>query len=412
MNKRGYKQTPLGWIPKDWEIKELGELGSIQRGKSKHRPRNAPFLFGGNYPFIQTGDIKEANLFVEKFSQTYNCDGLRQSKLWNENTLCITIAANIAETAILKISACFPDSIVGFIAFDGISSVLFVKYSFDLLKDSIQSTADGGAQDNLNLEKLQKIKFRLPPFHEQCRIATILSTWDTAIAKEQQLINTLQTRHNALAQQVLTGKIRLKGFRKEWKEVTYGSLLKEVKRHVVWNDNELYRLISVRRGSGGIFSREALLGHQIKVKDLRTANAGDFLFSKMQILHGASALVTKEFDGAKISGSYIAVVAKDPKRLNISFFNWYSQLPFFYHQTYISSFGVHIEKMTFDFEAFLSLAMAVPPLEEQTAIASILSTSAKEIQIHRRHLAALQQQKKGLMQVLLTGKVRVKTKEL
>jgi len=92
----------------------------------------------------------------------------------------------------------------------------------------------------------------------------------------------------------------------------------------------------------------------------------------MQILHGASALVTEEFAGAKISGSYIAVVAKDARLLNIEFFQWYSQLPYFYHQTYISSYGVHIEKMTFDFDAFLALEMRVPSIKEQTAITHIL----------------------------------------
>ncbi|MCI0732087.1 MAG: hypothetical protein L0332_35930 [Chloroflexi bacterium] len=94
----------------------MNELGFVGRGKSKHRPRNEPSLYGGPYPLFQTGDIKAANLYLQDYNQTYNEKGLAQSKLWEPGTLCITIAANIAETAILGIRACFPDSVVGFIA--------------------------------------------------------------------------------------------------------------------------------------------------------------------------------------------------------------------------------------------------------------------------------------------------------
>ena len=209
-------------------------------------------------------------------------------------------------------------------------------------------------------------------------------------------------------QKLLTGKKRLKEFDGEWRKYSYEKLLKVVKRNFSWDENELYKLISVRRRSGGIFYREALYGHQILVKTLRTANEGDFLFSKMQILHGASALVTKEFNGAKISGSYIAVVAKDAKLLNLEFLQWYSQMPYFYHQTYISSYGVHIEKMTFDFDTFLQLEMKLPTLEEQFAITEVLQAANKEIQLLKAKTEGLREQKKGLMQVLLTGKKRLK----
>ncbi|MBN8684407.1 MAG: restriction endonuclease subunit S [Chitinophagales bacterium] len=251
----------------------------------------------------------------------------------------------------------------------------------------------------------------LPPLPEQRAITACLSTWDTAIRKSNQLLAQKELRKKWLMQQLLTGKKRLKGFEGAWKEYTYEQLLKVVKRPVEWNDAHLYNLISVRRRSGGIFLREALYGHQIKVKDLRTANEGDFLFSKMQILHGASALVTKEFAGAKISGSYIAVVAKDARLLNMEYFQWYSQLPYFYHQTYVSSYGVHIEKMTFDFDAFLTLEIKLPTLEEQTAIAHILQTADQEIQLLKARVEKLKEQKKGMMQMLLSGKIRLNIKK-
>ena len=99
----------------EWKKVTLDKMGVVSRGKSKHRPRNDARLFGGKYPFIQTGDIGSAGLYVLDYSQTYNEEGLAQSKLWAKDTLCITIAANIADTALLAFPACFPDSIIGFV---------------------------------------------------------------------------------------------------------------------------------------------------------------------------------------------------------------------------------------------------------------------------------------------------------
>lgn len=107
---------------------KLDQLGSVNRGKSKHRPRNDPELYGGKYPFIQTGDVKHSPFYITTHSQTYNEKGLAQSKLWDTGTLCITIAANIADTAILSYPACFPDSIIGFIAAPDKSHTKYVKY--------------------------------------------------------------------------------------------------------------------------------------------------------------------------------------------------------------------------------------------------------------------------------------------
>ena len=157
-----------------------------------------------------------------------------------------------------------------------------------------------------------------------------------------------------------------------------------------------------------MFHRDSLFGHQIKTKNLRTAKEGDFLISKMQILHGASGLTTKDFDGMKISGSYIALISKDSEILDIEYMNWLSRTKRFYHQTYISSYGVHIEKMTFDFKSFLKQHVYLPSLDEQKKTVSILNLAEREINILERKREAFKEQKKGLMQRLLTGKIRVK----
>lgn len=169
-----------------WEQKTLDELGTVGRGRSKHRPRNDPKLFGGKYPFIQTADVKNVNFYISNFSSTYNEEGLAQSKLWPAGTLCITIAANIADTGILAIPACFPDSIMGFVANEKNADTRFVKYCFDVLQKECKQISQGTAQDNLSWEKLSTIKFLVPPLSVQQRIASILSAYDDLIEQQSE----------------------------------------------------------------------------------------------------------------------------------------------------------------------------------------------------------------------------------
>ena len=176
----------------EWQKVSLDQMGTVSRGKSKHRPRNDARLFGGKYPFIQTGDIGSAGLYVNEFSQTYNEEGLAQSKLWEKDTLCITIAANIADTALLAFPACFPDSIMGFVADPKISNVKFVKYCFDILQRDCKQISQGAAQDNLSWKKLSTIEFPCPPIEVQHRIATILSRYDSLIENYQKQIKLLE----------------------------------------------------------------------------------------------------------------------------------------------------------------------------------------------------------------------------
>lgn len=175
-----------------WEQKSLDEIGFIGRGRSRHRPRNAEHLYGGEYPFVQTGDIKAAGFRICDFSQTYNDAGLAQSKLWREGTLCITIAANIADSAILGIDACFPDSIIGFVADENKSDVRFVKYFFDIFQSRMKSISTGAAQDNLSLEKLLTFKIPTPPLSVQNRIASILSAYDDLIENNLKRIKLME----------------------------------------------------------------------------------------------------------------------------------------------------------------------------------------------------------------------------
>jgi type I restriction enzyme S subunit len=184
-----------------WEAKALNELGFVGRGKSKHRPRDAEHLYGGPYPFIQTGDVKHADLCVTEYSQTYSDAGLAQSKMWPAGTLCITIAANIAETAILGMDACFPDSVIGFVADESKSDARFIKYKFDTIRRQYQQVSQGVAQDNLSLEKLLSFKLTVPPPQTQRRIGAILSAYDDLIENNRRRMRLLEDAARLLYQE-------------------------------------------------------------------------------------------------------------------------------------------------------------------------------------------------------------------
>lgn len=144
----------------------LPELGELGRGVSKHRPRNDSKLLGGDYPLIQTGDVANAGLYITSYGGTYSELGLKQSKMWNKGTLCITIAANIAKTAILEFDACFPDSVVGFIANEKTNNI-FIHYWFSFFQAILESQAPESAQKNINLKILSELKVIVPKKEKQ-----------------------------------------------------------------------------------------------------------------------------------------------------------------------------------------------------------------------------------------------------
>lgn len=144
----------------------LPELGEFQRGVSQHRPRDDPALLGGKYPLIQTGDVANTGLYITEYKSTYSELGLSQSKMWHAGTLCITIAANIAKTAILTFDACFPDSVVGFVSNNKTNNV-FIHYWFSFLQKIIEAQASETAQKNINLKTLNNLSVIVPPINEQ-----------------------------------------------------------------------------------------------------------------------------------------------------------------------------------------------------------------------------------------------------
>ena len=195
----------------EWEEVKFKDVGTIGRGKSKHRPRDEPKLYNGEYPFIQTGDIARSNGYITSHSQTYNKFGLSQSKLWPANTLCITIAANIAHTSILTYPACFPDSVVGFISYPEKSEVKFIKWVIDTIKNDLENYAPATAQKNINLGILNEVVFKCPSIEEQHeivrRVEKLFALADSLEAKYNKAMERVEKLEQALLAKAFRGEL-------------------------------------------------------------------------------------------------------------------------------------------------------------------------------------------------------------
>lgn len=186
-----------------WPTQSLESLGTLDRGVSKHRPRNDPRLLGGDYPLIQTGDVANCDGYVRAFTSTYSEMGLRQSKLWPAGTLCITIAANIAKTGILLFPACFPDSVVGFSAADR-STVEYVRFWLSFLQQTLEANAPASAQKNINLAILRELQIPVPPRDRVERFAAAVNKIEAIRTAQRQAVDEGQKLHRALEHALLT----------------------------------------------------------------------------------------------------------------------------------------------------------------------------------------------------------------
>lgn len=187
-----------------WKHKKLSEVAiDFGRGKSKHRPRNDKCLYDGPYPFIQTGDIRNSKHYITSYTQTYNETGLAQSKLWPKGTLCITIAANIAETGILDFDACFPDSVIGCTFDNNKTNVCFVEYLLQSFKSVLQAKGKGIAQDNINLGTFENQFFPFPEKSVQDSIVQRLDTLHEQTQKLEQIYTQQITDSDELKQAIL-----------------------------------------------------------------------------------------------------------------------------------------------------------------------------------------------------------------
>jgi type I restriction enzyme S subunit len=204
-----YKESPLGWIPNKWSIQLLGDIAAVGRGKFTHRPRNDPRFYGGIHPFIQTGDVAAAEgELVSTYSQTLSDRGVSASQEFPAGTIAITIAANIADTAILAMPMYFPDSVVGAIVGPQ-HNVRFVELSIRKAKRLLDARAPQSAQKNINLQDLRPLPMALPSKPEQEEIATRYEAIQAKLEYEQEALAKCRMEKAGLMDDLLTGRVRV-----------------------------------------------------------------------------------------------------------------------------------------------------------------------------------------------------------
>ena len=204
-----YQESPLGWIPKDWMVCSLENLAEVSRGKFTHRPRNDPRFYGGKYPFIQTGDVAagEGEL-VSKYSQTLSERGTSVSQEFPAGTIAITIAANIADTAILAIPMYFPDSVVGAVVRPQ-HNVRFIELYIRKVKPILNARAPQSAQKNINLQDLRPLLLAVPQRSEQDAIAERYEALQCQLQNEEHALAKFRLEKAGLMDDLLTGHVRV-----------------------------------------------------------------------------------------------------------------------------------------------------------------------------------------------------------
>jgi type I restriction enzyme S subunit len=405
----GFKETKSGWIPAEWESIQLTTIAKLESG---HTPsRNHPEYWDGNIPWVSLHDAKELDRNeIHDTKHSISEKGVKNSsaRLLPAGTVVFSRTATVGKASTLGRVMTTSQDFANFICGPRILN-LYLVYLFRSMGRYWKRLMAGSTHNTIYMPDFRRLLVTLPPLKEQEKIVEVLSAFDEVIWKYEAATLARLKRRRGLMQRLLSGKSRLLGFTGEWREVRLSKILKHVFRPVEWKPDKIFDLISIRRRSGGLFRRGSLRGDEYKTTDLHEVHEGDFLISKRQVSHGALAMVRKDFHGCHVSKEYTILENKDPKQLHMPFFDWLSRTKRMWWLTYVASNGVVIEKLIFDPKDFLKFSIRIPPtLEEQKRIVEVLETCDREIALHRRQLEAIREQKRGLMQKLLTGEVRVK----
>lgn len=409
-NKLGYKHTPLGWIPEEWKIKSLlDDIENLDAGVSVNSLNDAPVK--GEPAILKTSAVNGGFFYPEQRKRIIAEDISRAKLIPTANSIIISRMNTpelVGECAYVEktFSDIFlPDRLWQTRMYaDSEVNVRWLNYLLNAprYRTKIKNIATGtsNSMKNISKEAFLNIAYISPPKKEQVKIAAILSTWDDAITKTQQLIAQLQQRNKGLMQQLLTGERRLKGFEGEWDEIHLSDAFRERNETGFINLN----LLSV--GSLGIYPQS-----QSDKRDISNADKtkykricpGDIGYNTMRMWQGRSALSHME---GIVSPAYTIVTPKDDQ--SSLFYSFMFKLPSVVHKFFRKSQGLVEDTLNCKFKDFAKVKIKVPKYDEQFAIAGVLVNAMQEIELYEKKLAVLQQQKKGLMQKLLTGEVRVK----
>ena len=395
----GYKPSPLGPIPEDWEVKRLGEVCNFldsQRVPIKDGDRGK---MQGKYPYYgASGIIDYVNDYL--FDDDLILLGEDGANILTRSTpLAFLVSGKVwvnNHAHVLKTST----NHNRYYICNYLESLSYDKYN------------TGTAQPKLNREICENIPILLPNIYEQNKIADILQLWDTAIAKQTALIEQLTLRKRGLMQQLLTGKKRLKGFEGAWKRIKLGDIAERITRKNEENNQNVVT-ISAQRGfvvQTDFFNKsvasEILDNYYLVHRD-------EFCYNKSYSNGYPMGAIKrlKTFDKAVVTTLYICFKLKEKPQTNIDFFEQYCESGLLNMELIkVANEGGRAHGLlNVTPDDFFNMHMGVPSFEEQTVIASVLVNADKEIEIQKQKLAAMQEQKKGLMQVLLTGKKRIIT---
>ena len=403
----GYKSSPLGIIPEDWEVKRIGDFGKVITGNTP--PTEDADNYGNEYKFVSPADISGSK-YIGSTEKHLSEKGFSISRQMPKGTVLFTcIGSTIGKCAIAN-EALTSNQQINAIICDSKHSGEFLYYELSHRSNRIKQIAGEQAVPIINKSTFENYKILCPSFEEQRDIADLLSLWDTAIAKQTALIEKLILRKRGLMQQLLTGKKRLKGFEGEWKLIKLGDIAERITRKNE-EDNQNVVTISAQRGfvvQTDFFNKsvasETLDNYFLVHKD-------EFCYNKSYSNGYPMGAIKrlKTFDKAVVTTLYICFALKGGAT-NIDFFEQYCESGIFNKELVkVANEGGRAHGLlNVTPSDFFNMHMSVPSINEQNAIASVLVNADKEIEIQKQKLSDLQEQKKGLMQVLLTGKRRVK----
>ncbi|MEP8946094.1 MULTISPECIES: restriction endonuclease subunit S [Enterobacter cloacae complex] len=405
-------------VPKGWSEHTLDDLALVERGKFSVRPRNDPRYYGGDMPFVQTGDVTSSGTYLKSFSQTLNENGIGVSKVFPKNTILITIAANIGDTAITTFEVACPDSVVAIQPYKHVADVYWLKKYLETRKTDLDAQSTQNAQKNINLQVLKPLLILTPPYAEQKKIAKILSTWDNAISVTEKLLANSQQQKKALMQQLLTGQKRLLDengvrFSGDWNSSKLGDLFNFKKGKGLSKSDLSESGINKCILYGELYTKYAEIAYEVisrtNSSDGQLSEPGDILLPASTTTSGIDlANATALSEGGILLGGDINILR--PKvRLSSPFLAY-----FLTHmkKNEISSRAQGITIIHLYGGDLKSIDIVLPStVQEQQKIATVLSAADAEISTLEKKLACLKDEKKALMQQLLTGKRRVKVDE-
>ena len=375
----GYKESAVGIIPQEWEVKLLGDLcKNICSGNNKERNKNGKYRIYGS-----TGIIGYSNTY------SYNYPTILIARV-GANAGIINRGVGEYDVSDNTLIVC--------------NNNIVYEYDFaynQLTNYNLNKLVFGSGQPLVTAGQLKRIKLPIPPMEEQRTIAEILGVWDEAIEKQSRLIEKLELRKRALMQRLLTGRTRLPGFTTPWQKVKLGEIFKERNE----TKCEHLPLLSITADRGVILQSESDkkdTSNDDKSKYKRIC-PNDIGYNTMRMWQGRSALSAME---GIVSPAYTIVTPK--VEVDSLFISELIKQPRVVYDFWTHSQGLVGDTLNCKFHDFGQVKVAIPSHPEQKAIAEVLTVADKEIATHRKKLDALRLQKRGLMQQLLTGKTRVK----